>query len=246
MLDLLGDLKDRASVGLLLDLATHDELGSAAVRSAALGALGRFEDESIATALLAAYPRQDEAWRSRARELLLSRASWARAYLAAIDRGDAAGREVTLDQLGRFAALQAPDLAAMVRKHWGVTRGATREERLAEVRRLNNDLRAGPGDPARGRRLFHDRCATCHRLHGEGETIGPDLTYANRRDRDFLLVSLVDPSGVVRKEYQAYNVATKDGRVLSGLIVEQTPEAIILRDAKGAADPGRRGRRSRS
>ncbi len=98
---------------------------------------------------------------------------------------------------------------------------------------MNNDLRAGEGDPARGRRLFHDRCATCHRLHGEGETIGPDLTYANRRDRDFLLVSLVDPAGVVRKEYQGYQLATKDGRVLSGLIVEQTPDLITLRDAKG-------------
>ena len=54
-------------------------------------ALGRFDDASIATALLAAYPRQDDAWRSRVRELLLSRASWARAYLAAIDRGAAAG-----------------------------------------------------------------------------------------------------------------------------------------------------------
>jgi putative heme-binding domain-containing protein len=77
------------------------------------------------------------------------------------------------------------------------------------------------------------RCATCHRLQGEGETIGPDLTYANRHDRDFLLVSLVDPAGVVRKEYQAYNLATKDGRVLSGLIVEQTPDVITLRGAKG-------------
>ena len=37
----------------------------------------------------------------------------------------------------------------------------------------------------------------------------------------------------MRKEYQAYNLATKDGRVLSGLIVEQTPEVITLRDAKG-------------
>ena len=89
-----------------------------------------------------------------------------------------------------------------------------------------------PATP-RGRRLFHDRCATCHRLGGEGESIGPDLTYANRQDRDFLLVSLVDPGGVVRKEYQSYNVATKDGRVLNGLIVEQTPEAIVLRDARG-------------
>ena len=50
---------------------------------------------------------------------------------------------------------------------------------------------------------------------------------------DFLLVSLVDPSGVVRKEYQATQVATKDGRVLIGLIVEQSPEAMTLGDSKG-------------
>ena len=43
----------------------------------------------------------------------------------------------------------------------------------------------------------------------------------------------MDPGGVVRKEYQASIVATRDGRILSGLIVEQTPEAIVLRDAKG-------------
>jgi putative membrane-bound dehydrogenase-like protein len=233
MLDLLGDLRDRAALGLLLDAATREDAAPASVRAAALGALGRFEDESIASALLAAYSRQGEAWRSRARELLLSRASWARDYLAAVDRGVLSAKEVTLDQFGRFPALQAPELAAMVRKHWGATRGATREERLAEVRRLNNDLRATPGDPARGRRLFQDRCAICHRLNGEGETIGPDLTFANRGDRDFLLVSLVDPGGVVRKEYQASVVATRDGRILSGLIVEQTPETIVLRDAKG-------------
>ena len=232
MLDLLDDLKDRASLGLLLDLARDDSAPSS-IRFAALSALGRFEDESIAAVLLAAYSRQGDAWRSRVRELLLSRASWARAYLAAVESGAVPAGEMTLDQLGHFAVLQAPDLAAMVRKHWGATRGATREERLAEVRRLNNDLRTAPGDPERGRRLFHDRCATCHRLHGEGEAIGPDLTHANRQDRDFLLVSLVNPSGVVRKEYQAYNVATKDGRVLSGLIVEQTPDTIVLCDAKG-------------
>src|SRR5262249_19051726 len=63
---------------------------------------------------------------------------------------------------------------------------------------------------------------------------------ANRRDRDFLLVSLVDPAGVVRKEYQAYNIATKDGRVLSGLIVDQTREAIIVCGANGERTRGSR------
>jgi len=231
--DLLGEIKDRASVPILLDLATGDDTGALAVKFAAMSALGRFEDQSIALSLVATYPRQATAWRIRAHELLLSRASWARTYLEAVDSGKLPAGDVALDELGRFPALRLPDLAALVRKHWGVTKGTTREERLAEVRRLNNDLRAGSGDLSRGHRLFHDRCANCHRLHGEGETIGPDLSYANRRDRDFLLVSLVDPAGAVRKEYQAYQVATKEGRVLTGLIVEQTPEGLVLRDAKG-------------
>jgi putative membrane-bound dehydrogenase-like protein len=231
MLELLGEIKDHAAIGLLLALSTGGD--SAPVRFAALTALGRFDDQAITSTLLSVYPRQDQAWRSRARDLLLSRPPWARAYLAAIDCGALPASDVTLEELGRFVALDAPDLAALVRKRWGMTRGVTREERLAEVRRLNNDLRAAPGDVLRGRTLFRDRCANCHRLHGEGESIGPDLTHANRRDRDFLLVSLVDPSGVVRKEYQAFSVATKDGRVLNGLIVEQTPETITLRGAKG-------------
>jgi putative heme-binding domain-containing protein len=144
---------------------------------------------------------------------------------------------VSLEQLSRFGTLRSGELAALVRKHWGVTRGATREEKLAEVRRLNNDLRAGIGDSIRGRRLFQERCASCHRLFGEGETIGPDLSYANRRDRDFLLISLVDPTGVVRKEYQTFQVGTHDGRIFSGLIVDQTPETITLRDGKGVRFP---------
>ena len=141
---------------------------------------------------------------------------------------------MALEELSRFTALRSDDVAALVRKHWGVIRGATREEKLAEVRRLNNDLRAGPGDAERRAQVFQDRCATCHRFFGQGEALGPDLSYANRNDRDFLLISLVDPASVVRKEYQVYQVATKNGRVLSGLIVEQTPETITLRDAKGA------------
>jgi putative membrane-bound dehydrogenase-like protein len=233
VLEILGELRDRQSVTPLLSLATGIEPASTAVQFAALGALGQFDDDSIAHGLLSVYPRQGNAWRARAQELLLSRASWARLYLADVEHGRLPASELTLDQLGRFPALQAPELAKVVRKLWGVTRGATHEERLAEVRRLNNDLRAGPGDSTRGHRLFKEKCAACHRLRGEGETIGPDLTFANRKDRDFLLVSLVDPSGAVRKEYQAALIATKDGRLYNGLIVGQTPETITLCDTKG-------------
>jgi len=141
--------------------------------------------------------------------------------------------DVTIEQLDRVALLRDAGLDALVRKHWGTNKGATPEEKLAEVRRLNNDLRAAPGDPERGRSLFAERCATCHKLFDQGNAVGPDLTHANRQDRQFLLVSLVDPGGVVRKEYQSYILQTRDGRVLTGLIAEQTPESVTLRDAKG-------------
>src|SRR5262249_5652809 len=124
------------------------------------------------------------------------------------------------------------ELDRLVRKHWGTVRRATPEEKLAEVRRLNNDLRAGPGDARRGRKLFARHCGTCHKLFGEGEALGPDLTHANRKDRDFLLVSIVDPSALVRKEYASHLVRTTDGRALTGLLVESTPTHVTLAGAK--------------
>ena len=108
----------------------------------------------------------------------------------------------------------------------------TPEERLAEVRRLNNDLRAGPGSVEQGHLLFTQHCATCHRLHGEGHAVGPELTHANRADRDYLLVQLVDPNAIIRKEYVTYIASTKDGRVLQGLLVEQNAGGVTLLAAK--------------
>ena len=231
MIGLLGELGGQPEREVLLRLTMGDE--SLAVRLAAVDALARSQDETVATALVAAYPGQVEPWRARVRGLLLGRVGWARVFLDAVDRGQVPAAELSLAELSRFPALLDPALAPLVRKHWGSTRGPTSEERLAEVRRLSNDLRAGSGDWDRGRTLFLKHCASCHRLHGEGEAIGPDLTFANRQDRDFLLLSLVDPSGMVRKEYRLQLLETQDGRVLSGLITAQTEDAVTLHDANG-------------
>jgi putative heme-binding domain-containing protein len=69
-------------------------------------------------------------------------------------------------------------------------------------------------------------------LFGEGAKVGPDLTGTDRRDRTFLLTSIVDPSAVIRKEYMAYVVSTTNGRLLTGLIAESTPKTVTLLDAK--------------
>src|SRR5205085_6852298 len=114
------------------------------------------------------------------------------------------------------------------RRLWGAFRGGMTEETLADVRRLQNELHAATGNPMKGRARCLQSCSSCQRLFGEGKQVGPDLTQANRKDTDYLLTSIVDPSAQIRKEYACFIIETNDGRVLNGLLAEQTPSAVTL------------------
>jgi putative membrane-bound dehydrogenase-like protein len=230
MLQVLGDSGKGSCVRSLLRLLGGRE--PEAVQEASLAALARFDRPEVAPALIRSWPRLGANLRSRSLDLLLSRKSSVLLFLQAVDKGRVDKKEVPIDKVQPIALFKDRRLDALVRKHWGSVQASTPEEKLAEVRRLNNDLRAGTGDLVRGRLLFQKHCATCHRLFNEGEQVGPDLTHANRKDRDYLLVSIVDPSAVIRKEYLSYRVQTTDGRMLTGLIVDQGAAAITLVDAK--------------
>jgi putative heme-binding domain-containing protein len=153
--------------------------------------------------------------------------------LQELDAGRLPAADFKLEELRVVALHEDTALNELVKKHWGKLSRGSPEERLAEMRRLNNDLNAGTADPHRGRAIFFRVCGACHTMYGEGGRIGPDLTQANRADRDSLLASIVDPSAVIRQEFLAYEVETKDGRVLSGVIVSQTGGELTLGTSTG-------------
>jgi putative heme-binding domain-containing protein len=165
--------------------------------------------------------------------LLLGRRKSALQLLQRIDSGVFPPAIISLERVRSLVEFDDSQIDQLISKHWGRFRSSTPEEKLAEVRRLNNDLRAGIGDLKRGKQIFQDHCASCHKLFGQGKELGPDLTSANRKDRDFLLVSIVDPSSVIRREYVSISVETKDGRILTGLVKSQEDGKISLQPQQG-------------
>lgn len=96
-----------------------------------------------------------------------------------------------------------------------------------------------PGDPALGRTLFFDtrskaQCSKCHSVAGEGARIGPALDrIASRRAPEYLMESILQPSKDIAPEFEAVAVATRDGRIISGIRRNETNFSIQLQEENG-------------
>ena len=99
---------------------------------------------------------------------------------------------------------------------------------------------AAPADPEVGRRIFYHSkiglCANCHRHHGRGNVVGPDLTaVASTADRRRLLQAILQPSRDVDPQYHPRMIVTEDGRTFTGIMLRKGGRSShdVYRDAKG-------------
>src|SRR5262249_6656659 len=96
-----------------------------------------------------------------------------------------------------------------------------------------------PGDPAKGKALYaRGDCSRCHAVRGQGGALGPDLTDVSaRRGAAHLRRILLEPGSSKLLDsygYLAYlnvRAATRDGRVVQGLRVNEDSFTIQIRDA---------------
>jgi putative heme-binding domain-containing protein len=82
-----------------------------------------------------------------------------------------------------------------------------------------------------GRQVFLKLCANCHRLEREGTPVGPDLFGIRTQPKEAILLHILIPEYEITPGFAAYVVETTDGRVLSGLLVAETPTLVTLRQA---------------
>ncbi len=235
MLNLLASCGEPSLMEKALPLLERDE--PEVILIAAIRVLAHFDSPTVSAALIAKLRSSSSSiLRTQLMDRIVGRKSYVRDWLSAVERGEINPTTAPIDQVRRIGLLESPDLDALVAKYWGRLQASTSEEKLAEVRRLNNDLRAAAGNQEEGQILFNKLCASCHILFGEGKRIGPDLTSANRLDRDFLLISLVDPHSVIRKEYVGVSIVTTDGRVLNGLPTSRDESEITLVNSKNESE----------
>ena len=228
-------MKRPESLGPLLALLDGKE--PTAVRTAALQALPRYDAAEVAAALIEQYPKMPPPLQDKVRDVLVSRPAWSAAMLAAVEKTAIPAKDFSPDQIRRIVLHQDSQLTARAEKLWGQIRPATSVEKRGRINAIAGLLAKGTGDPARGKSLVTKNCLNCHQLFGEGEKIAPDLTAVDRKNLDVLLQNVVDPSSIIREGYQQYVVATIDGRILSGLLVENSGGKVTVLDAKGVRTP---------
>ncbi|HEU5116243.1 MAG TPA: c-type cytochrome, partial [Isosphaeraceae bacterium] len=88
----------------------------------------------------------------------------------------------------------------------------------------------------KGRAVFQKTCATCHKAEGQGQDVGPNLATTTGRTPEDLVLHILDPNREVAPAYLSYNVETEDGRILSGIIADESANALTLKRAEGASD----------
>ena len=96
-------------------------------------------------------------------------------------------------------------------------------------------VKAGGGDPYQGRVLYEQSCAACHKLHGKGGEIGPDLTSFARDDVASIVLNVVNPNAQIREGYEMFVATTRAGAVHSGFLVTQDKDRVLLRDMAGVS-----------
>ena len=209
----------------------HGVLNVPVVRGAAIRALANLPDEKTPAAILKAYSTFRPEEKLDAVHTLASRAAWANALLDAIEKGTIPRSDVPVTTARQILALNDKALSARLEKVWGKITPASKE-RAALTKKWKEILTDGTlatADAVRGRVIFTKHCASCHKMFGEGQTVGPELTGSQRANLDYVLENVLDPSAVVPNEYRLINFTMADERLVSGIILRETKDAVTVR-----------------
>jgi putative membrane-bound dehydrogenase-like protein len=221
---LMGRLPWERSGEALLKLALDESIPDLA--AVALKAVVGYPKDEVSASLLAGWSHYAPARRDAVLGSLLGVPFHVKGVLAAVEAKRLPASAFTGVRRRQVLAAKDPTVKALAERLLTVS---ARPEALAEATKA---LALTPV-PANGRVVFNAVCATCHRLDREGYAVGPDLFDIRRQTKENILFHIVNPDAEIAPAFTAYLAEAKDGRVLSGILVGDTPTSITLRGPLG-------------
>ena len=219
--------QDKASSAVLL---ADSVLNNAELQGPAVRALSTLGGESVPAVLLAGYSKFPVAIRNDVVSTLVSRPDLTTALLQAIGSKAVPSSDLGAYHVRQVLAFKNDSINELLKTHWGEIRETSgdRKQQMAEWKQVLTPEFMAKAHPGNGRRVFSKTCQNCHKLFGTGGEIGPDITGSNRANLDYILENAIDPSAVVGRSYQMTVVALDSGRVVSGLLKDESDSAITI------------------
>ena len=205
-------------------------LDDEATRSAAIRGLADYNHSPTADVLVQRYDTFDTRCKMDAVQTLASRANWAVKLLDAVQSGRIPRSDLTAYTARQLRNLGDPRLVKRLRELWGELR-VTPADKQQQIQKYKTHLtpeNLARADLSDGRFTYERTCAKCHRLFGDGQDIGPELTGAQRGNLDYILENLIDPSAAVSRDYQMDIIHAADGRILTGLVIGENANSLTL------------------
>ena len=201
------------------------------LRGAAIRGLAAFSENDTIETLMAVYEKLTPEERRDALNTIASRLNWARALIYQLDSGRLPKTDISVTVARQLRSFKNADLDAALERHIGKINesSADKQAAIAKMKVWLTPDYVKAGDPKKGRLLFSQTCALCHKLFDAGADIGPELTGANRTDIDYLLQNIIDPNALIGADYQFTTVELKDGRILAGLIRNDNTNTLSVR-----------------
>jgi putative membrane-bound dehydrogenase-like protein len=220
--------KDDATAKILQQIITTDNPPS--LRRKAIQSLASLKDAQTPQILSATLVKLSKNELPDAINTLASTKEGAKALLKAVEARTVPGTALSPFLIRQLAAFDDTEILALIKSAWGDMNApkADMAQRVKKYQDLLTPAALAKGNATTGKSIFMATCGACHKLFGEGQNVGPDITGSNRADLNYLLENVLDPNAVIGKDYQLNVFNMKDGRVMSGVIKEENPAAVKI------------------
>ncbi len=221
-----GVLKDQEALAAIEQLVDPRQLPS--IQVAAVMAARRLNSSEVPTLLLRVWQKLIPETRLVATATFLTRKPWAEQLVGALESGVVKTTDIDVAGIQQLKSFGDRTIRIRCEKVFG--KPTPRATVVTDyVNRLPKDA-----DTQAGKALFLENCAVCHQPAEGKPMIGPPIDNLGHWTAEQWIVAVMDPNRTIEPKFHQYQVLTRDGQVLAGIIQQRSAQSVRIAGTDGS------------